>query len=124
MNLVGFNRLRIHVKVPDFDGEIISRDEVSSVVAEFDVAYRRDDLREEAAIGWVLGLFEELGVRVAKRGGAHIAHSDRAFAAAVDEGVAIDGMKLGGGDDFRQVLHVGRFNVDDVEGLIGYLQIP
>ena len=30
-------------------------------------------------------------------------------------------MKLGGGDDFRQILHVGGFDVDDVEGLIRYL---
>ena len=116
--------LRVHIQIPDFDGEIIPGYEISAIVAEFDVANGGNDLGEEAAIGRVLGLFEELGVVVAEGGGSHVAESNGPFAAAIDEGVAVDGMKLGGGDDFRQVLHVGRFHVDDVEGLIGDFQVP
>lgn len=33
-------------------------------------------------------------------------------------------MELGRRDDLRQFLHVGRLDVDDVEALVGYLQVP
>lgn len=51
---------------------------------------------------------------VAQRRHPHVAQADGSFAAAVDEGVALMGVELGGGDHLRQVLHVGRFDVDDV----------
>lgn len=55
-----------------------------------------------------------LGVAVAEGGGAHVAQPDGAFAAAVDKGVAVVRVELGGRDHLRQLLHVGRFDVHDV----------
>lgn len=55
-----------------------------------------------------------LGMAVAEGGGAHVAQPDGAFAAAVDKGVAVVRVELGGRDHLRQLLHVGWFDVHDV----------
>ena len=58
MDLIGFDRLRVHLKVPDLDGEVVPRDHVATVVAELHVRYTRDDLREETPVGRVFRLLE------------------------------------------------------------------
>lgn len=55
-----------------------------------------------------------LGVFVAERRRSHVAEPDGSLAAAVDEGVALVRVKLRRRDHLRQLLHVGRFDVDDV----------
>ncbi len=45
---------------------------------------------------------------------AHITELDGALAAAVRKQVALSRMKLGSGNNFRQLLHIYRLNVDDI----------
>lgn len=54
------------------------------------------------------------GVFVAEGGGAHVAHADGAFAAAVHEGVALVRVELGRRDHLRQLLHVGRLYIYNI----------
>ena len=44
----------------------------------------------------------------------HVGELDVALRARVHEKVTVDRVELGGSDDFRQLLHVYRFDVDDV----------
>ena len=44
----------------------------------------------------------------------HVGKFDIALRARVHEKVAMDGVELGGSDDFGQLLHVHGFDVDDV----------
>ena len=55
-----------------------------------------------------------LRVLVAEGGGPHVTQPDGALAAAVDEGVALVGVELCGGDHLRQLLHVGGLYVNNV----------
>ena len=52
------SHLRVHVHVPDFNGEIISRDEISAAMAEFDIGDAGNDLGKEAPVGGILGFLE------------------------------------------------------------------
>jgi len=124
VNLVRFHRLVFHVDVPDFDGKVVARHEIASAVAELDVGDAGDDLGEEAAVRRVFRLLEQFRVFVAKRRRPHVAIPDRAFARTVHERRAVLRMKFCGCYHFRQVFHVSGFDVDDVERLIRYLQIP
>ena len=55
-----------------------------------------------------------LGVLVAESLGPHVAESDAALAAAVGKGGTVVRVELGRCDDLRQLLHVGRLDVDYV----------
>jgi len=44
----------------------------------------------------------------------HICKLDVALRARVHEEITMDGVELGGSDDFGQLLHVHRFDVDDI----------
>ena len=33
-------------------------------------------------------------------------------------------MKFCSGDDFGEIFHVGWFDVDDVEGIVGFFEVP
>ena len=46
---------------------------------------------------------------------SHVAESDGALAGAVHEEITLLWVKLGGGDDLCELLHVGRLDVHDVE---------
>lgn len=61
---------------------------------------------------------------VAQRTLAHIRELDGALRARVHEPVAAEGVELGGSDDLSQLLHVGGFDVDNVETLVLYVQVP
>ncbi len=54
----------------------------------------------------------------------HVAQPYGALAGGVHEQVALPRVKLGGRDDLRQLLHVGRLDVDNVEALVGDLHVP
>lgn len=54
----------------------------------------------------------------------HVTQTDEALARAVHEIVAIRWMELRGSDDLRQLLHIGRLYVHNVEALIRYIQVP
>lgn len=54
------------------------------------------------------------GVLVTERRSPHVTQADGAFAAAVDERVALMRVELCGGDHLGQLLHVGRFDVNDI----------
>lgn len=54
----------------------------------------------------------------------HISQLDGAFGAGIHEPVATDRMELGGRDDFSKLLHVRRFDVNDVEALILDIEVP
>lgn len=59
--IMNWNRLdwsRLHVHVPDFQGQVITRKDVPSIVAEFHVRNRRDDFREERARRWIFLLLK------------------------------------------------------------------
>ena len=51
---------------------------------------------------------------ITKRRVTHVGELDVALRARVHEKVAVGRMKLGGGDDFSQLLHVHRFDIDDI----------
>ena len=54
----GFDRLALHVDVPDLDGEVVAGEDVAAIVGEADVGNGGDDFGEEGAGGWVFFLFE------------------------------------------------------------------
>ena len=54
------------------------------------------------------------GVLVAESLVPHVAQSNGALAAAVDEGAALLRVELGRSDHLRQLLHVGWFDVHNV----------
>ena len=55
-----------------------------------------------------------LCVPITKRCVTHVGELDVALRARVHEKVTVDGVELGGSDDFSQLLHVHRFDVDNV----------
>ena len=55
---------------------------------------------------------------------SHIAQTYCSFAGWVNEVVAFFRVELTGSDDFGQLLHVGRFDVDNIKRLIGNLHMP
>ena len=57
------------------------------------------------------------GMRITERFDAHVAEPNGAFAARVDEGVAVVRVKLCRRDHLGQLLHVLRLDVHDVERL-------
>lgn len=58
--------------------------------------------------------FLTLGMLVAEGRLSHVAELDGAFAAAVHEEVAVDGMEFGSGNDLGQLLHVHWLDIHDV----------
>jgi len=52
------DRLVFHVNVPDLECQIVARENVASITAEFDVRNRRCDLREERLVRGVLFLLK------------------------------------------------------------------
>jgi len=63
-------------------------------------------------------------VRVAEGGLPHVTKPNSTLAGGVDEEIALLGVELGGCDDLSELLHVGRFDVHDVEGLVRDLHVP
>ena len=70
--------------------------------------------RRNALVGHTPRSQLTLGVFVAQGLLSHVTETNGALAAAVDEEVAADGVKLRGGDHFSQLLHVGRLYVHNV----------
>ena len=54
----------------------------------------------------------------------HIAETYEALAGTVHKVVAVGWVEFGGRDDFSELFHVGWFDVDYVETLIRYIQMP
>ena len=52
------DRLVFHVNVPDLECQIVARENVASITAEFDVRNRGDNLREERLVRGVLFLLK------------------------------------------------------------------
>ena len=48
------DRLGFHVDVPDFERQVVARDDISSFAREFDVRDRGDDFRKEGFVLRVL----------------------------------------------------------------------
>lgn len=44
MNWDGLQRSRLHVDIPDLEGKVVTREDVTTVMAELDVRDGRDDL--------------------------------------------------------------------------------
>lgn len=61
---------------------------------------------------------------VAECGHPHIAETYEPFAGTVDKVVAVSRMELGGCNDFSELFHVGWFDVNYIETLIRYVQMP
>ena len=55
---------------------------------------------------------------------SHVTQPDGALARTVHKQIALLGVELGGGDDLGELLHVGRLDVHDVEGLVCDLHVP
>jgi len=47
MNGDRLHRPRVHVDVPDLERQVVSRQDIPSIMAELDVRYRRNDLGKE-----------------------------------------------------------------------------
>jgi hypothetical protein len=58
MDANGLHWTGVHIDVPDLQRKVVAREDVSTVLAEPDVRDRRNNLREERAVGWVLFFFE------------------------------------------------------------------
>lgn len=65
-----------------------------------------------------------LGMLVAQSTLAHVCELDRALGTGIHEPVAADRVKLSRRDDLGQFLHVGGLDVDDVEALVLYIEVP
>lgn len=61
---------------------------------------------------------------VTKSAFTHVRQFDCSFGARVHEPIATQRVKLGCGNDFSQLLHVRGLNVNNVEALILYVEIP
>ena len=59
----------------------------------------------------VLRMLQTFGGSVAKSALPHVKKTDAPFAGAIDELVAIGGMKFRCGDHFLQFFHIGRLDV-------------
>ena len=54
----GLDWFRLHVDVPDLQRQIVSREDVPSIMTELDVRDRRDDFGEEGSVSGVLFFLE------------------------------------------------------------------
>lgn len=54
----------------------------------------------------------------------HVCQLDGAFRAGVHEPVATDGVEFGSSDNFCQLFHIRRLNVNNIEALVLNIQIP
>lgn len=55
---------------------------------------------------------------------SHVCELDGALGAGVHEPVATLWVELGGRDDLGQLLHIGGLDINDIEALILYVQVP
>jgi len=58
MDANGFDWFGFHVQVPNLEGQIVTRENVSAVATEFDVRNGRDDFGKERLGAGVFLLFE------------------------------------------------------------------
>ena len=65
-----------------------------------------------------------LGMLVAKGALSHVCELDGALGAGIHEPVAAQGVELGSCYHIGQLLHVGWLDVDNVEALVLYVQVP
>lgn len=61
---------------------------------------------------------------IAQRAFSHVGELDSTLRAGVHEPVAALRVELGRSDDLCQLLHIGRFDINDVEALILDIQVP
>lgn len=72
-----------------------------------------------------LGRFQlTLGMLVAKSALAHVGQLDSSLGAGVHEPVAADRVELGCCDDLGKFLHIGRFDIHNVEALVLDVEVP
>jgi len=64
VNLDGLHRLALHVDVPQLEGEVVTRENVTAVSTELTVADGGNDLGEERASRGVFRLFKVFGVLI------------------------------------------------------------
>lgn len=114
------------MQIPNFNTQVVPRHHVTTRIAQLHITNRADDFAEKALVVHlvVFRLLEEFRVLVAEGRRAHVAQSDRAFTTRVHEQVAVARMELGRRDDLRQLLHVRWLDIDDIERLVGDLQVP
>ena len=124
VDLDGADGVTIHVDIPELEGEIIARKDVASIRREFDIRDGGDDLGEEGFAIRVFLLLEGLSIVVAQGGLASVAELDNTLAGAEHEKVAMLGMALGGCDDFGELLHVRRLDINNIKTMVARLQIP
>lgn len=60
-HLVGLHWALLHVKVPYFDSQVVSGEQITSTMAELNIRNWRDDLREERPIAWIFWLLKDWG---------------------------------------------------------------
>ena len=65
-----------------------------------------------------------LMVLVTQRPLSHVGKLDGTLGTGIHEPIAAGGMEFGGRDHFRQLLHVRRLDIDDVEALILNIKVP
>lgn len=58
MNGYGLDRLRFHIDVPQFQGEVVPGEDVPATGTEFDVIDGGEDFREEGLLFGVFFFFE------------------------------------------------------------------
>lgn len=59
MNANGAQRFGVVVQVPDLQREVVARNDVATVAAEFNVGNGRNDFREERLLRWIFRLHVE-----------------------------------------------------------------
>lgn len=72
----------------------------------------------------MVGMERTFCVLVAQSPLSHVGKLDSALGAGVHEPVAALRVELGGGDDFGELLHIGRLDVHDVEALVLDIKVP
>lgn len=61
---------------------------------------------------------------ITERSLSHVAQSNGSLAGRVNEKVTLLWVEFASRDHFGELLHVGRFDINNIEGLIGDLHMP
>jgi hypothetical protein len=85
VNAVGLNGPILHVQVPDFNVQVVARTQIAAGMTKLNVRDAAYDFGEEVLGGWIFALLEYFRLIVAQRRLTHVAQSNDALAATVDE---------------------------------------
>jgi hypothetical protein len=135
--------LPLHVDIPNLDCQIVTGQDVAPIIRESDIRDGRYDFRKERTRGRVLLLFKHLGYTVSKClpnwaqwvrctlsmlvaecALSHVGQLNCSLRAGIHEPITAERVEFSGCYDLGQLLHVGGLDVDNIEALVLYVEVP